>query len=51
MTGVWQIGGASQVPVSKMVKLDRDYVEHWSLWLDLKILAQTAGHVFLRRGL
>jgi lipopolysaccharide/colanic/teichoic acid biosynthesis glycosyltransferase len=51
MTGVWQIGGASQVPIHKMVKLDRQYVERWSLWLDLKVLAQTAGHVFLRRGL
>jgi lipopolysaccharide/colanic/teichoic acid biosynthesis glycosyltransferase len=51
MTGVWQIGGASQIPVERMVKLDRDYVQHWSLWLDLKVLARTAGHVFLRRGL
>jgi len=51
MTGVWQIGGASQIPVHRMVRLDRRYVERWSLWLDLKVLAKTAGHVFLRRGL
>jgi lipopolysaccharide/colanic/teichoic acid biosynthesis glycosyltransferase len=51
MTGVWQIGGASQIPIREMVKLDRDYVEQWSLRLDFKLLAQTAAHVFLRRGL
>ena len=51
MTGPWQVGGASQIPITKMVKLDRGYVEHWSLWLDLRLLAQTAAHVFLRRGL
>ena len=51
MTGVWQVGGASQIPIAKMVKLDSEYVERWSLWLDLRLLAQTAGHVLLRRGL
>jgi lipopolysaccharide/colanic/teichoic acid biosynthesis glycosyltransferase len=51
MTGVWQVGGASQIPIAEMVELDRRYVEDWSLWLDLRLLAQTAAHVFLRRGL
>jgi lipopolysaccharide/colanic/teichoic acid biosynthesis glycosyltransferase len=51
MTGVWQVGGASTIPIAEMVTLDRRYVEDWSLWLDLKLLAETAAHVFLRRGL
>jgi lipopolysaccharide/colanic/teichoic acid biosynthesis glycosyltransferase len=51
MTGVWQVGGASTVPIREMVRLDSDYVDNWSLWTDVKLLASTAGHVVLRKGL
>jgi lipopolysaccharide/colanic/teichoic acid biosynthesis glycosyltransferase len=51
MTGVWQVGGASSIPIHEMVRLDRGYLEDWSLWLDVKLLLQTAGHVVLRKGL
>jgi lipopolysaccharide/colanic/teichoic acid biosynthesis glycosyltransferase len=50
MTGVWQVGGASTIPIRKMVVLDRGYLEQWSLWLDLKLLLKTAQLVALRRG-
>jgi lipopolysaccharide/colanic/teichoic acid biosynthesis glycosyltransferase len=50
MTGVWQVAGASSIPIDQMVELDRGYVEQWSLWLDCKLLLQTASHVVLRRG-
>jgi lipopolysaccharide/colanic/teichoic acid biosynthesis glycosyltransferase len=50
MTGVWQVGGASTIPIRKMVVLDRGYLEGWSLWLDLKLLLKTAQLVALRRG-
>ena len=48
MTGPWQVLG-SRVPMQEMVGLDYIYVANWSLWLDLKLLIQTARHV-LRRG-
>jgi lipopolysaccharide/colanic/teichoic acid biosynthesis glycosyltransferase len=51
MTGVWQIGGASTVPISELATLDSGYSDTWSLWLDAKILLRTAAHVILRRGL
>ena len=51
MTGVWQVNGASSIPINEMVVLDRGYIEDWSLWLDVRLLAQTASHVILRRGL
>jgi lipopolysaccharide/colanic/teichoic acid biosynthesis glycosyltransferase len=51
MTGVWQVGGASAIPIREMVRLDADYVDNWSPWLDIKLLAVTAAHVLLRRGL
>jgi lipopolysaccharide/colanic/teichoic acid biosynthesis glycosyltransferase len=50
MTGVWQVGGASTVPIHKMVVLDREYLEEWSMWLDVKILVKTARLVALRQG-
>jgi lipopolysaccharide/colanic/teichoic acid biosynthesis glycosyltransferase len=51
MTGVWQVGGASAVPINEMVVLDRNYVENWSPWVDVKLLAETAFIVILRKGL
>jgi lipopolysaccharide/colanic/teichoic acid biosynthesis glycosyltransferase len=49
MTGPWQVAGASAIPISEMVQLDHSYVQEWSLWLDLKLIARTVGLV-ARRG-
>jgi lipopolysaccharide/colanic/teichoic acid biosynthesis glycosyltransferase len=51
MTGVWQMLGPTRVPLNEMVKLDYLYRANWSLWLDVKILLRTLGHVCSRRGL
>ncbi|MGH2924070.1 MAG: sugar transferase [Solirubrobacterales bacterium] len=51
MTGVWQVQGASEIPIAEMVRLDLAYFRDWSLWGDLKLLAGTAAHVVQRRGL
>jgi lipopolysaccharide/colanic/teichoic acid biosynthesis glycosyltransferase len=51
MTGVWQINGASSIPINEMVVLDRGYLEDWSLWLDCRLLLRTAWHVVLRKSL
>jgi lipopolysaccharide/colanic/teichoic acid biosynthesis glycosyltransferase len=51
MTGVWQVGGASAIPLDEMVELDRGYVDNWSPWVDVKLLAETAALVILRKGL
>lgn len=50
MTGVWQVNGASAIPISEMVELDKEYIDQWSLWFDLKLLLRTASHVAQRRG-
>jgi lipopolysaccharide/colanic/teichoic acid biosynthesis glycosyltransferase len=50
MTGPWQVEGASAIPIHGMVLLDRYYLEEWSVWLDLKLLARTAGIVARRSG-
>jgi exopolysaccharide biosynthesis polyprenyl glycosylphosphotransferase len=50
-TGVWQVLGPTRVSLDDMVKLDYLYRANWSLWLDLKILLRTAGHMFSGRGI
>jgi lipopolysaccharide/colanic/teichoic acid biosynthesis glycosyltransferase len=41
MTSLWQVKGKPQ-DFDEWVRLDLEYIEHWSLWLDFKILVQTA---------
>src|SRR4051794_11203869 len=51
MTGIWQVNGASSIPIHEMVKLDGGYVDNWSLWVDAKVLAVTAAHVVMRKSM
>jgi lipopolysaccharide/colanic/teichoic acid biosynthesis glycosyltransferase len=41
MTGLWQVVGRSSVDAPDRRRLDREYVDNWSLWQDVKILART----------
>lgn len=50
MTGLWQIRGRSEIPFEQMVEIDLEYIENWSLWLDLSILLRTPFAVFGGRG-
>lgn len=50
MTGLWQVSGRNDVTYTSRVRLDCSYVLNWSLLQDLKILFQTVGVVFGRRG-
>jgi lipopolysaccharide/colanic/teichoic acid biosynthesis glycosyltransferase len=50
ITGPWQIGGRSDLDYARMVELDLDYVENWSMARDLSIIARTFLVVFHRRG-
>jgi exopolysaccharide biosynthesis polyprenyl glycosylphosphotransferase len=50
LTGLWQVSGRSSLSFEEMVKLDIYYVEHWSLWFDLKILFRTIGAVIRAEG-
>ena len=48
MTGLWFSNGRTDLTFDEMVRLDLFYAEHWSAWLDVKILLRTA--VALLRG-
>ena len=50
ITGLWQVEGRSRTSFDDMVRLDIRYVQNWSLWLDLKILAKTVREVLMPKG-
>ena len=51
ITGLWQISGRSNIEnFEEVVKLDVQYIDHWSLWGDVKILLKTIVVVFAGRG-
>ncbi len=42
ITGMWQVSGRSKVQdFDEIVELDTDYIDSWTLWLDLKIILKT----------
>ena len=50
VTGLWQVSGRSDLDYAERVRLDMDYITHWSIWLDLRILAATIPAVLRRKG-
>ncbi|HEV2393749.1 MAG TPA: sugar transferase [Verrucomicrobiae bacterium] len=50
ITCVWQISGRSEIDFSGQVKLDVDYIEKQSFWMDLQILARTVPAVMSGKG-
>ncbi len=50
MTGLWQVNGRSDLTWDETVRLDLQYVESWSLGLDVAILAKTVLAVARGRG-
>ena len=50
MTGLWQISGRSGLDFDDLVRLDFTYLENWSVWLDITIIAKTIPAVLMRRG-
>lgn len=50
ITGLWQVMGRSSTTFDEMVRLDIKYMRDWSLWLDLKIIAQTPLTVLFGKG-
>ncbi len=51
MTGWAQINGRNALTWERKFELDTWYVEHWSLWLDAKILLLTPVKVMTRDGI
>ena len=51
VTGMWQVNGRSEITdFEEVVKLDREYIENWSLSMDFKIMLKTVLVVFKHEG-
>jgi lipopolysaccharide/colanic/teichoic acid biosynthesis glycosyltransferase len=50
LTGLWQVSGRSDLSWAESVRLDLQYVDNWSLSLDVSILRRTVGAVLGHRG-
>lgn len=51
ITGMWQVSGRSQITdFEKIVELDTEYIDNWSIWLDFKIMLKTVTSLLQRKG-
>ena len=50
ISGLWQISGRSDVDFERRVKLDKQYIEKWSFWLDLEIMLRTIPALLAQSG-
>lgn len=48
---MWQVSGRSKITdFEGIVRLDTEYIEKWSIGLDIKILVKTVGVLFRKDG-
>lgn len=41
ITCVWQVSGRNNINFDRWMEMDLEYLDHWSLWLDFKIMLKT----------
>ena len=50
MTGLWQISGRNRTTFRRRAELDNEYIQRWSLWMDIYIMLVTVKVVLFREG-
>lgn len=50
LTGYWASHGRSNTTYSERIEMELYYVDHASIWLDIKILFRTVPNVLLQKG-
>lgn len=50
LTGLWQVSGRNQTTYEERVAYDTYYVQNWSVWMDVYLLAKTIGVVLTGYG-
>jgi exopolysaccharide biosynthesis polyprenyl glycosylphosphotransferase len=51
LTCIWQVSGRNQInSFDEWVKLDLQYIDNWSLWLDIKLILMTIPAVLFAKG-
>ncbi len=51
VTCIWQVSGRNNIDFEDWMRLDLNYIDNWSLWLDAKILAKTVPAVLRGSGM
>jgi lipopolysaccharide/colanic/teichoic acid biosynthesis glycosyltransferase len=50
ITGLWQVAARRESEFDRWVRMDLDYIDRWSLWLDVKIIARTIPAILTQQG-
>jgi len=50
LTCLWQVSGRNELTFEEWMRLDLEYIDNWSLWLDVKIAVRTIPAVLFGRG-
>lgn len=50
LAGLWQVSGRAQLNFDEALALDLEYIDRWSFWLDLKLIARTFWVILTLRG-
>lgn len=51
LTGLWQVSGRNEIRrFEDVLALDLKYIDHWSIWLDVRIILRTIWVAVFRRG-
>jgi exopolysaccharide biosynthesis polyprenyl glycosylphosphotransferase len=50
LTGYWQVMGRQTTTYEEKIQMDMFYIDHWSIWLDLVIIAKTFWEVIHAEG-
>ena len=50
ITCIWQVSGRNDIGFEEWMKLDLQYIDNWSFWLDLKLLFKTIPAVLIGKG-
>jgi exopolysaccharide biosynthesis polyprenyl glycosylphosphotransferase len=51
ITGVWQTSGRNEISdFEQIVKMDIEYIDKWSLWLDIYLILKTVKVLIIKKG-
>jgi exopolysaccharide biosynthesis polyprenyl glycosylphosphotransferase len=50
ITGLWQIAGRQEASFDRWVEMDLEYIDRWSIWLDLRLILQTIPAMLRAEG-
>jgi exopolysaccharide biosynthesis polyprenyl glycosylphosphotransferase len=50
ITGLWQVSARREAEFDRWVAIDLEYIDRWSLWLDVKIMARSLPAILAQEG-